>query len=75
MPISATDHGLTNEELAQLPTGLTVYFTNHPCRFSVAVTYVGPRGLIEFTRPSGETTQLHAFADELSMEPREGLGF
>lgn len=64
------DHGMTDADVAALPKGTVLHFTNWPGRKSVAVTLVNSRGAV--TLPNGE--ELYAFADELSREPREGLG-
>jgi hypothetical protein len=67
-----TDHGLTHEQVSTLADGATVWFTNHPCREAVEVTYIrgNSEGNIRF--PDGYV--LSAFADELSMAARSGLG-
>lgn len=65
-----TDHGMTNAELSALPVGTELHFTNWPGVPSKPVTLVSASGEIRF--PSG--IQLYAFADELSREPRAGLG-
>jgi len=66
-----TDHGLTRDQEADLYDGQLVYFTNHPCREAVAVTYV--RGQLDNIRFASGAT-LCAFSDELSLAPRSGLG-
>lgn len=66
-----SDHGLTNAELDALPAESPLHFTNWPGRPSVPVTLIEPQnGLVKL--PDG--SELHTFADELSREPRGGLG-
>lgn len=64
------DHGLTDAALADVAVGTVLHFTNHPCRPSRPVTYAGPRGRVILA--NGD--ELYAFADELSLAPRDGLG-
>lgn len=66
-----TDHGMTNAELAATPVGTELHFTNWPGRASVPVILEDARGAVLFLSGDGRT---YAFADELSREPRNGLG-
>lgn len=64
------DHGLEIAELHALPQGTKLHFTNWPGKASVPVTLLNRDGCVEFENGR----ELYAFADELSMEPRSGLG-
>lgn len=64
------DHGLEIAELHALPAGTELHYTNWPGRPSVPVKLLNRDGNVQFA--DGHT--LYAFADELSREPRAGLG-
>lgn len=64
------DHGLEIAELHALPQGTELHYTNWPGRASVPVTLLNRDGNVKFA----DGRELYAFADELSREPRAGLG-
>lgn len=64
------DHGLTIAELHACPVGTKLHFTNHPCNPSRPVELLNRDGNVRFE----DGRELYAFADELSREPRAGLG-
>lgn len=64
------DHGLEIAELHALPMGSKLHFTNSPGRASVPVELLNRDGNVKFA----DGRELYAFADELSREPRGGLG-
>jgi hypothetical protein len=63
-------HSMTNEQVAATPVGTTLHYTNWPGVPSVPVELLDGGGKVLL--PNGN--ELYAFADELSREPRTGLG-